>query len=63
MLECPKYKHLREGYYKELFFTLKIGADLIRDILNPTNLSTTKLVCKYIQEANISRNKASEQNK
>ena len=42
--------------YKEIFPTSRVDADLVKDIINPSNINNTKLICKFLKEANAIRN-------
>ena len=42
--------------YKEIFPTSRVDADLIKDILNPSNINNAKLICRFLKEANAIRN-------
>ena len=42
--------------YKEIFPTSSVDADLIKDILNHSNINNAKLICRFLKEANAIHN-------
>ena len=57
ILKCAKYQNIRTSYNN--LFQKEEGtndADLLRVILNPENISTTKQICSFIKDANTCRN-------
>ena len=57
ILYCSGFYNLRlTRDYKEIFPTSRVDADLVKDILNPSNINNAKLICRFLKEANAIRN-------
>ena len=52
---CCRFDNLRltSDY---IFPSSRVDADLIKDILNPSNINNAKLICRFLKEANAIRN-------
>ena len=51
ILYCSRFDNLRltSDY---IFPSSRVDADLIKDILNPSNINNAKLICRFLKEAN-----------
>ena len=57
ILYCSGFYNLRlTRDYKEIFPTSSVDADLIKDILNHSNINNAKLICRFLKEANAIHN-------
>ena len=54
ILYCCRFDNLRltSDY---IFPSSRVDADLIKDILNPSNINNAKLICRFLKEANAIR--------
>jgi hypothetical protein len=55
ILYCSRFDNLRltSDY---IFPSSRVDADLIKDILNPSNINNAKLICRFLKEANAIHN-------